>query len=97
MELMNYVIWVIVVPLLLAFFGVRQLKIRAWIIFSFEVLIILLLTFVDIIENYPIGSLQRQLTSYFGNITNNFYLKYIPFIILSVIFVKFLKKPYNPK
>jgi hypothetical protein len=76
---------------------VRILKIRTWIIFSFEALIVLLLTFVDIIENYPIGSLQRQLTSYFGNITSHFYLKYIPFLILSIIFIKFLTKTYSPK
>jgi len=83
---------VIVAPFVLASVGVKILKKRAWIIVSIETLIVLPLTFIGIIENNPTGNMQGQLSSYFGNITNNFYLKYIPLIIITTILIQFFKK-----
>jgi hypothetical protein len=97
MEAISYILWAIVAPFVITFLGAKIFKIRTWIIVSFETLVVLLLTFVDIIENNPMGSLQGQLSSYFGNITNNFYLKYIPLIIVTIIFMQFLKKQSNRK
>ncbi len=92
MELISYIIWLTIAPLILAFLGLKVFNKRIWIIVGIETLIVLLLTFVGIIENNPTGNMQRQLSSYFGNITNDFYLKYLPFIIVTIIFIQFFKK-----
>jgi len=92
MELISYILWVIVAPFVLAYLGVKIFKKRAWVIISIETFIVLFLTFVGIIENNPTGNMQRQLSSYFGNITNNFYLKYLPLIIITIIFIRLFKK-----
>lgn len=92
MELISYIIWVIIAPLIFAFLGLKIFKKRIWIIIGIETFIVLLLTFVGIIENNPTGNMQRQLSSYFGNITNSFYLKYIPFLIVTILFIQFFKK-----
>lgn len=97
MELISYILWVIVAPFILAFLGVKIFKKRIWIIVSIEVLIVLPLTYIGIIENNPMGNMQRQLSSYFGNITNNFYLKYIPLIVITIIFIQFFKKQNKRK
>ncbi len=88
--LISIILWVIVAPFVTVFLGVKIFKIRTWIIISVETLIVLILTLIGIIENDPTGNMQRQLTSYFGNIKNYFYLKYIPFIIITLIFIKLI-------
>jgi amino acid transporter len=85
------------VPFVIAFLWVKLLKKRTWMIIGIEVFIVLLLTWIGIIENYPTGNMQSQLSSYFGDITNNFYLKYIPFIIMTIILIQMLNKQNNQK
>lgn len=92
MESVSYILWGIVVPFVLAFLGVKILKKWTWVIISIEVFIVLYLSFSGIIENNPMGTMQRQLSSYFGNITNDFYLKYVPLIIMTTMFMQLLKK-----
>jgi amino acid transporter len=97
MQLVSYILWIIIAPVIIALIDQKLLK-RTWIILSGEIFIVVLLTFIGIIENNPTGNMQRQLASYFGDITNDFYLKYIPFILATVILLQFIKKkPFYAK
>lgn len=92
MQPISYILWLIVTPLILGFLGGRLLKRGTLLVVIIELIVILPLTYIRIIENYHVGNIQRQLSSYFGKITNDFYLKYLPSIILTIIFVQIFKK-----
>lgn len=92
MKLVSCIIFIILVSFIIAYFGIKVLRKRSCIIVPIEIIIVFFLTLLGIIENYPTGNIQNQLSSYFGNITNDLYLKYIPLIILTIIFHKILKK-----
>jgi len=88
----SYILWVFAAPAVLTFLGSYIFKKRAWVIVIIEIIAIMFLTFVGIIENNPMGNMQRQLSSYFGNITNDFYLKYLPLVVMTMIFIRLFKK-----
>lgn len=90
-ETIKNILWVIVLPLVIAFLGKILFKIKTWIILSIELMIILLLTVIGMIENYPTGSLQNQFMSYFRNLQNSFYLMYLPIIVMTIVFARIIK------
>lgn len=92
MKLISYMIWVVVAPFVLSYLGIKVFKKRFCIIVTIETIVILFLTLLGVIGNYPTGNIQNQLSLYFGNRTNDFYLKYIPLIISTIIFHGILKK-----
>lgn len=95
MEVITYVVFIILMPCLLAYIGRRVLKNIFWII-VIEAIMILILTFIGIIENNPMGNTQRQLASYFSQFNNDFYIKYLPFVTLTIIFMRLFKGRQRP-
>lgn len=94
-ETIKNILWVIVVPLVIAFLGKILFKIKTWIIISIELLIILVLTLIGIIGNYPNGSLQNQFVSYFGDLGNSFYSMYLPILVMTILFTHLIKEFRN--
>jgi hypothetical protein len=88
MDIFNYVIWLIIGPLVAAFLAITICKKIRRLIYFLQELIILFFTFVDIIQNHPYGNMSQQLRSYFGNMANNFYVKYLPFLLITIIVIK---------
>ncbi|MDF2801884.1 MAG: hypothetical protein K0S61_1787 [Anaerocolumna sp.] len=92
MEPITNIIILIIGPFIVAFISNKLLKDKSWIIIGIETIIIFLLTFIGIIENNPTGNTQRQLNSYFGTLKNEFYLKYLPFLLLSIILMYIFRR-----
>lgn len=96
-ELVICFIWGIVLPLLIVAFSKYIFRKNAWIIILIEIPMMLFFTLTDILTRYPIGNIKYKLTSYFMNITNNFYLRYLPFVILTTICIVYFKGKINIK
>lgn len=88
----SYIVFIIIAPCILAFLGVKLLKDKAFILICIELIICLFLTFIGMIENYPVGDIRRQFISYFGNLMNDFYVKYLPCIFMSIILMSLFKR-----
>lgn len=97
MNILISFIAIIVLSLCIALFSTYIFRKNAWVIILIEVPMILFLTLKDIIERYPTGNIENQLKSYFLNPVNNFYLRYIPFLICTIIFVIYFKEKLNAR
>lgn len=91
MEIISYLLWIVVFPVIFAIIVWKVLK-KKWVISILQGLMLLPLIIIGMIENNPMGNIQRQVTSYFGDFTNDFYLKYIPFIVITAILLWIMKK-----
>ncbi len=90
--MVSYIVFIIIVPCILAFLGVKILKHKAFILIGVELIIFLFLTFIGMIENYPVGDTRRQFISYFGNFKNEFYVNYMPCFFMSIILMYLFKR-----
>lgn len=91
MEIISYLIWIVVLPVVFAAIARIVLK-KKWVITIIQGLILLPFIIIGMIENNPMSNIQRQVISYFGDITNDFYLKYIPFVLITAILLWIMKK-----
>lgn len=85
MGILYYVFWLIIGPVVATVLAATVFQKMYKIIFIIEGLIILFFTYIDILQNGPYGNMSMQLGRYFGNITNNFYTMYLPFLVITII------------
>ncbi len=95
MGILHYIFWLIIGPAAATVLAVTAFRKVYRAIFIIEGLIVIFFTYVDILQNGPYGTLSMQLGSYLGNITNNFYTMYLPFLVITIIAVTIFFKNKN--
>lgn len=85
MGILYYVFWLIIGPVVATVLATTVFQKLYKNIFIIEGLIIVFFTYIDILQNGPYGNMSMQLGRYFGNITNNFYTMYLPFLVITII------------
>ena len=95
MNILISFIVIIIFSLFIALFSTYIFRKNAWVIILIEIPMVLSSTLKDIIEIYPSGDIKYQLTSYFINFSNKFYLRYLPFLICTAIFIIYFKGKFQ--
>lgn len=95
MKILISFIVIIIFSLFIALFSTYIFRKNAWVIILIEIPMVLSSTLKDIIEIYPSGDIKYQLTSYFINFSNKFYLRYLPLLICTIIFIIYFKGEFQ--
>ena len=95
MNILICFIVIIILSLFISLFSTYIFGKNAWVVILIEIPMVLSSTLKDIIEIYPSGNIKYQLTSYFVNFNNKFYLRYLPLFIFTIIFIIYFKGKFK--